>query len=172
MKQARKYGIEELLPYSVKKTEVRLAKKVEFGSRVKGTGVGQRVKGHKHERDLNKKYVCCTTLCAVARGAKPLRKKASWADLMTQDGSTERSYAQHASTHQGMESGMLGTNLYTQALVLANSLHRSEERTGRSGPTKGQGYVDGRLLYIYVCFKYNKASSMGAEPPFSHLGRT
>ncbi|KAM7209058.1 hypothetical protein V8F20_000667 [Naviculisporaceae sp. PSN 640] len=52
VKLAREHGVEELLPYTPKKTEERLKKRVELGLRVKGTGVGQKVKGHKHERQL------------------------------------------------------------------------------------------------------------------------
>ncbi|KAK4220106.1 hypothetical protein QBC37DRAFT_393889 [Rhypophila decipiens] len=52
VKIARQYGVEELLPYTPKKTEERIKKRVELGLRVKGTGVGQKVKGHKHERQL------------------------------------------------------------------------------------------------------------------------
>ena len=54
---AREHGVEELLPPSVKSTEHRLGKRVEMGLRVKGTGVGQRVKGHKHERVIYERYV-------------------------------------------------------------------------------------------------------------------
>jgi large subunit ribosomal protein L25 len=57
VKLAREHGVEELLPYTTKKTEVRLAKRIELGLRVRGTGVGQKVKGHKHERQIFKKYV-------------------------------------------------------------------------------------------------------------------
>lgn len=42
--------MEELLPPSVKGTQARLQKRVEYGLRVKGTGVGQRVKGKAWER--------------------------------------------------------------------------------------------------------------------------
>ncbi|KAL2260640.1 hypothetical protein VTK26DRAFT_5298 [Humicola hyalothermophila] len=52
VKMAREHGVEELLPYTPKGTEERLRKRVELGLRVKGTGVGQKVKGHKHERQL------------------------------------------------------------------------------------------------------------------------
>jgi large subunit ribosomal protein L25 len=57
VKLARKHHVEELLPFTVKGTEERLRKRVELGLRVKGTGVGQKVKGHKHERQLVAKYV-------------------------------------------------------------------------------------------------------------------
>lgn len=56
-KLAREHGVEELLPYSKKKSDVRLEKRVALGLRVKGTGVGQKVKGHKHERHMIAKYV-------------------------------------------------------------------------------------------------------------------
>lgn len=58
VKLARQHHVEELLPFTPKGTEERLRKRVELGLRVKGTGVGQKVKGHKHERQLASKYVC------------------------------------------------------------------------------------------------------------------
>lgn len=57
VKLAREHGVEELLPYTPKGTEERIRKRVELGLRVKGTGVGQQVKGHKHERQLVTKWV-------------------------------------------------------------------------------------------------------------------
>ena len=57
VKLAREHGVEELLPYTPKGTEERIRKRVELGLRVKGTGVGQQVKGHKHERQLVAKWV-------------------------------------------------------------------------------------------------------------------
>lgn len=57
VKMAREHGIEELLPETTKGTEYRLAHRVEHGLRVKGTGVGQKVKGHIHERHMIAKYV-------------------------------------------------------------------------------------------------------------------
>ncbi|KAK4116344.1 hypothetical protein N656DRAFT_765328 [Canariomyces notabilis] len=55
VKMAREHHVEELLPFTPKGTEERLRKRVELGLRVKGTGVGQKVKGHKHERQLQAK---------------------------------------------------------------------------------------------------------------------
>ncbi|PTB65309.1 hypothetical protein BBK36DRAFT_1204847 [Trichoderma citrinoviride] len=52
VKLAREHGVEELLPETTKGTEYRLAHRVEHGLRVKGTGVGQKVKGHIHERHM------------------------------------------------------------------------------------------------------------------------
>ncbi|RKU40584.1 54S ribosomal protein L25, mitochondrial [Coniochaeta pulveracea] len=52
VKMAREHGVEELLPPTPKGTLERLRKRVELGLRVKGTGVGQTVKGHKHERQM------------------------------------------------------------------------------------------------------------------------
>ncbi|EFY92778.1 ribosomal protein MRPL25 [Metarhizium acridum CQMa 102] len=49
---AREHGVEDLLPETTKGTEYRLAHRVEHGLRVKGTGVGQKVKGHIHERHM------------------------------------------------------------------------------------------------------------------------
>lgn len=57
VKMARAHGVEELLPETTKGTEYKLAYRVEHGLRVKGTGVGQKVKGHIHERHMIAKYV-------------------------------------------------------------------------------------------------------------------
>jgi len=51
-KMARKHGVEELLPWSPKLSWVKEEKKELRGLRVKGTGVGQRVKGHLWERTM------------------------------------------------------------------------------------------------------------------------
>jgi large subunit ribosomal protein L25 len=50
VKMARTNGVEDLLPYTVKGTEERLIRRQEQGLRVKGTGVGQKVKGKLWER--------------------------------------------------------------------------------------------------------------------------
>ncbi|KAI2629650.1 hypothetical protein GGR54DRAFT_585932 [Hypoxylon sp. NC1633] len=52
VKLARQQGVEELLPFTSKGTEERIRHRVELGLRVRGTGVGQSVKGHLHERML------------------------------------------------------------------------------------------------------------------------
>ncbi|KAF4415920.1 diphthamide biosynthesis protein 4 [Fusarium austroafricanum] len=52
VKMARENGVEDLLPETRKGTEYKLAHRVEHGLRVKGTGVGQKVKGHIHERHM------------------------------------------------------------------------------------------------------------------------
>ncbi|KAH8815162.1 hypothetical protein F5884DRAFT_668051 [Xylogone sp. PMI_703] len=52
VKLARQYGVEELLPPTTKGTVERLKRRAENGLRVKGTGVGQRVKGKEAERTL------------------------------------------------------------------------------------------------------------------------
>ncbi|KAM3532147.1 hypothetical protein MY4038_004164 [Beauveria bassiana] len=49
---ARDHGVAELLPPSAKNPTQRLAHRVEHGLRVKGTGLGQKVKGHIHERHM------------------------------------------------------------------------------------------------------------------------
>ncbi|ODA82913.1 hypothetical protein RJ55_01422 [Drechmeria coniospora] len=52
VQMAREHGVESLLPETTKGTEYKLAHRIEHGLRVKGTGVGQRVKGHIHERHM------------------------------------------------------------------------------------------------------------------------
>lgn len=49
---ARAHGVEDLLPFTVKGTQERIRKRDEQGLRVKGTGVGQRVKGKAWERTM------------------------------------------------------------------------------------------------------------------------
>ena len=49
---AKANGVEELLPPTVKGTEARIQKRAEHGLRVKGTGVGQKVKGKEWERTM------------------------------------------------------------------------------------------------------------------------
>jgi large subunit ribosomal protein L25 len=66
VKMAREHGVEELLPQTSKGTDDRIRKRVELGLRVKGTGVGQQVKGHKHERTMVAKYVRTLFTAAVA----------------------------------------------------------------------------------------------------------
>ena len=57
MKLAREHGVEELLPHTVKGTQERLRKRMENGLRVKGTGIGQKVKGKESERTMKGRYV-------------------------------------------------------------------------------------------------------------------
>lgn len=52
VKMAKKYKIEELLPPGRKSTEFKQARLIERGLRVKGTGEGEKVKGHKWERHI------------------------------------------------------------------------------------------------------------------------
>ncbi|EOD51103.1 putative pre-mrna-splicing atp-dependent rna helicase prp28 protein [Neofusicoccum parvum UCRNP2] len=54
-KLAAKHGVEELLPYTIKKASERARRREEHGLRVKGTGVGQKVKGKEWERGLKGK---------------------------------------------------------------------------------------------------------------------
>ena len=52
VKLAAANGVEDFLPYTRKKTGERQRRREEHGLRIKGTGVGQRVKGRKWERTL------------------------------------------------------------------------------------------------------------------------
>ena len=65
---ARENGVEDLLPDTRKATEYQLAHRVEHGLRVKGTGVGQKVKGHIHERHMIAKYVGCLAVALATYG--------------------------------------------------------------------------------------------------------
>ena len=57
VKLAQRHGVEDLMPFSVKSPAERLRRREENGLRVKGTGVGQRVKGKESERQMKAKYV-------------------------------------------------------------------------------------------------------------------
>jgi len=57
VKLARQHGVEDLMPFSVKSSAERLRRREENGLRVKGTGVGERVKGKESERQLKSRYV-------------------------------------------------------------------------------------------------------------------
>jgi large subunit ribosomal protein L25 len=102
VKLARDNGVEDLLPFTNKGTEERLRKRVELGLRVKGTGVGQKVKGHKHERQLGVKYVWSFRLVWLGQLGIRLANLA-----VQQDGEEETSHVGDARTHQGMEEGQL-----------------------------------------------------------------
>ncbi len=54
-KLATAHGVQGLLPPTPKSAEERLKKRVEEGLRVRGTGVGQKVKGHWDERTLKRR---------------------------------------------------------------------------------------------------------------------
>lgn len=52
IKMAKKYGVEQLLPTSRKSTIFKETRLAERGLAIKGTGIGQKVKGHKWERTM------------------------------------------------------------------------------------------------------------------------
>jgi len=62
-KLAHEHGIAELLPPSEKHVDTRIAKRVTEGLTVRGTGRGQRVKGHIYERKMVEKWVFSPVLC-------------------------------------------------------------------------------------------------------------
>jgi len=52
VKLATQHGVVDLLPWTIKKPGERDARRIERGLQVKGTGEGQRVKGHGWERTM------------------------------------------------------------------------------------------------------------------------
>ncbi|KAL4913220.1 hypothetical protein BDW62DRAFT_192992 [Aspergillus aurantiobrunneus] len=52
VKLAVKYNVEGLLPPGKKSTEYKETRREERGLQIKGTGIGQKVKGHKWERTM------------------------------------------------------------------------------------------------------------------------
>jgi large subunit ribosomal protein L25 len=54
-KTAARHGVAELLPWSMKLPWVKLERRMQMGLRVKGTGEGDKVRGHKWERTMKGK---------------------------------------------------------------------------------------------------------------------
>ncbi|KAL8750798.1 MAG: hypothetical protein Q9199_006842 [Rusavskia elegans] len=52
VKMAKANGVEELLPYTIKGSDEARKRREDHGLRVKGTGIGQRVKGKAWERTM------------------------------------------------------------------------------------------------------------------------
>ena len=52
VKMAKANGVEELLPYTIKGSDEARKRREDHGLRIKGTGVGQRVKGKAWERTM------------------------------------------------------------------------------------------------------------------------
>ncbi|KAL4865250.1 hypothetical protein BDV12DRAFT_174859 [Aspergillus spectabilis] len=52
VQMAAKYNVEALLPPGKKSTEYKETRRKEKGLQIKGTGIGQKVKGHKWERTM------------------------------------------------------------------------------------------------------------------------
>lgn len=96
VKMAREHGVEELLPETNRGTEYRLAHRVEHGLRVKGTGVGQKVKGHIHERHMIARYVLFPLVESACR----------LLTMVLQNGTETTGHAGNAQAHQGLEEGM------------------------------------------------------------------
>lgn len=140
VKLAQEHGVEELLPFTRKLNEEKLRKRVELGLRVKGTGVGEKVKGHKHERTLVAKYVVQLLVLWVGRR----RKKwfADWEFLRIQDGEEERGHVGYARPYPGMEEGNNCTRISSDTvfsnILLQNRLARG---TGPSSPNKRSAVV-------------------------------
>lgn len=77
VKLAKQYGIEELLPPGRKSTAFKEQRMLQRGLRVKGTGEGEKVKGHKWERHvgttLEKRRVAMEKMPELIREWKQVR---------------------------------------------------------------------------------------------------
>lgn len=157
---ARKYGLQDLLPPSKKDAEAKLARRVALGFRGKGTGVGEKVKGHKHERMLGAKYVIL-----LDGGLVPLERwhlgRLNNANYVMQNGPEERSHAQDAGAYQGME---VGKSEVAFLLVqhFANRMYRSDGRTGQNGPNEGLHcqYRPPSAVHIHTKYGHKLIASM------------
>lgn len=97
---AREHGVEDLLPETTKGAEYRLAHRVQHGLRVKGTGVGQKVKGHIHERHMIAKYVNSVKTSSLWASC------GGYANDSVQDGGEKEGNARDAQADQSLEEGM------------------------------------------------------------------
>jgi large subunit ribosomal protein L25 len=142
VKLAREHGVEELLPTTVKGTEERLRKRVEFGLRVRGTGVGQKVKGHRTERRLAAKYATLPHLFAVLVMLTTL-----------QDGCKKGGYVGYGQFDQTMEAGKLTYTKPERAFrMLTKCVVREEELPeGQVVSRVSRALVCGLLLNVSLC---------------------
>jgi hypothetical protein len=131
---AREHGVEDLLPETTKGTEYRLAHRVEHGLRVKGTGVGQKVKGHIHERHMIAKYAFSVGLATSGAFSE------QYANHIVQDGGEKESNDGDAKAHQSLEEGKSNqishVTLSLGSKSCTNQLGRWERETGPNGPNK------------------------------------
>jgi large subunit ribosomal protein L25 len=83
VKLAQQYNIEELLPPGKKSTAFKESRLLERGLRIKGTGEGQKVKGHKWERrigtTLDKRRKAMENMPALIREWKQKGHGRGWA---------------------------------------------------------------------------------------------
>jgi hypothetical protein len=107
VKLARQHGVEELLPYTVKGTEERLRRRAENGLRVKGTGVGQRVKGKESERTLKGRYVLGALLCSwiLIYCSNINGRRVAANDVVPQIGEAQTSHVGNATNDTDVERG-------------------------------------------------------------------
>jgi large subunit ribosomal protein L25 len=94
VKLAQHHGVLDLLPYTIKKPEEKEKRRLEQGLRVKGTGVGQKVKGKKWERTmksrLEERRKAMENMPAMIQEWKLVSNESRvWKATMT-DNSTER----------------------------------------------------------------------------------
>lgn len=126
VKLARAHGVEELLPHTVKGTEERLRRRQENGLRVKGTGVGQRVKGKESERTQKGRYVQMDLILKVLACQ-------SDANTRIQIGEEEAGYAWNACDDTRVEGGN-ASSTFQLSLQLANDEGRGDMVVdGRNG---------------------------------------
>jgi large subunit ribosomal protein L25 len=160
VKMAREHGVEELLPFTPKGTETKLRKRVELGLRVKGTGVGQKVKGHKHERRLGVKYVW--VYCWVWLGSVLGFGCAD--SVARQDGQEETSHVGHARTHQGMEEGKFRAFRLLGCCELLLTTCRLGNGSGPGSPNRRPEAVCGSWdvfrMYQYQCTTFQPPESL------------
>lgn len=157
VKMAREHGVEELLPYTPKGTEERLRKRVELGLRVKGTGVGQKVKGHKHERQLAAK---CVWFRFQQWLGVLLGEWFSLADFAArQDGEEETGHVGDAGAYQGMEEGLSRPRPPMSPVRGANNYCRLGNGTGPSfrnkRPEADRGSWGVFKVYQYQCTTFS-----------------
>lgn len=125
------------MPFSVKSPAERLRRREENGLRVKGTGVGQRVKGKEDERQLKAR-------CVVILREKGRLRRRSWGGILgdgllteKQTREEETGYVGDATDDPDLEGGNNKPLSYAHVETDTNQHNREDmDVDGRSGQNK------------------------------------
>lgn len=128
------------MPHSVKSTAEKLKHRIENGLRVKGTGVGQKVKGKESERTMKGRYV-------VIKHVLPFVEQILMI-LSIQFRKTQTGYVEHAKTDPDVERG---TFIHPRGYTMDtnNSPRKAMVVDGRSGRNRSVR-TDGKRRELYI----------------------
>jgi len=179
VKLARQHGVEELLPHTVKGTEERLRRRQENGLRVKGTGVGQRVKGKESERTLKGRYVLSYLLCCLLFNTlqRAFRRGMYTNCGMQQIGEEKTGYARDAANDPDMERGksfLLGFGLRTSLTANCREDMGVDGKSGRNKRRVDKDCASDQICILGSLYKNLVAhiimgNGAGRKPPKANV---